>query len=102
MQSIVIHAITARNETVITSTTGRDIGGKRWKCELLQAFGKAIWQSLLKILKCVRPKAIPLLGNYPWETVIKVSVRKAKYTKMIIHIYHSKRMKQSKYHSVGE
>lgn len=28
MQSIVIHAITARNETVITSTTGRDIGEK--------------------------------------------------------------------------
>lgn len=28
MQSIVIHAITARNETVITSTTGRDIGKK--------------------------------------------------------------------------
>ena len=98
MQSIVIHAITARNETVITSTTGRDIGEKveMW------IVGKAIWQSLLKILKCVCPKAIPLLGNYPWETVIKVSVRKAKYTKMIIHIYHSKRMKQSKYHSVGE
>lgn len=27
---------------------------------------------------------------------------KTKYTKMIIHIYHSKRKKQSKYHSVGE
>lgn len=48
MQITVITAITARNEMVITPTTGGDVG-KKGKCELLQALGKAIWQCLLKI-----------------------------------------------------